>query len=290
MPDVTVIVPVFNDAAGVLSCLGALAGQTYPADRFEVVIVDNGSTPPLILPETFAFTVRVTRCETPGSYAARNAGVKAAAGKILAFTDADCIPRPEWIEQGVIRLSREGGRCIVGGEVRIVEPAERRGVSLYQFVTGFSQRENIEQKGFSATANLFCPVREFMASGPFDERLLSGGDREWAWRSARSGFRVVFEKHAVVETRPRTSLRAAIRQARRVAAGRKFLREHGLDHIGPQALAPHRSPLQSIRWILRQRQLSWWERIKVLQAATLLKGAGHIEAMRLHFGGSAERR
>src|SRR5690606_21992846 len=122
-------------------------------------------------------------CRTPGSYAARNEAVKAASGSVLAFTDADCEPAPDWISAGVAELQRLSDSSIVGGEVRFAEPAKRSGTALYQMSVGFQQEENIRDRGFSATANLFCSYATFMRIGPFNELLLSGGDREWAWRA-----------------------------------------------------------------------------------------------------------
>lgn len=289
-PLVSVIVPVYNDGLGMLTCLQALGRQTYPTNRFEVVVVDNGSQPRIRIRDGHPFLVRLQFCEIAGSYAARNAGVAIAEGEVLAFTDADCTPCPEWVESGVARLLGENGSKIIGGEVLVTEHRKRTGTSLYQHVVGFQQRENIQERNFSATANLFCTAQQFRDIGPFDERLLSGGDREWAWRALRRGYPIVFEPRAVVSTTPRVSLLAAIRQARRVAAGRHQIRAYGVAHIGADALRPHRSPGRSMLWILSCPKLSLWERAKVLNVAILIKTATVLEAMRLHMGGKAERR
>lgn len=288
-PLVSAIIPVFNDQEGIEACLNALSAQTYPVECFQAVVVDNGSNPAIHLDGNYPFHVKLEQCKVPGSYAARNAGARLAAGEILAFTDADCVPCPEWIERGVAALLAGEGWHIAGGEVEIIELDLRSGVALYQHATGFHQRANIERKGFSATANVFCTMRQFQAIGPFDERLLSGGDREWAWRAAKQGISVVFEERAIVNTPPRTTLGSAIRQARRVAAGRHYLRKYGLDHLGPEAVAPHRSLWQSFLWILARRQLSFPEHCKVLYAAVVIKAATVIETIRLRLGGKAER-
>lgn len=289
-PTVSVVVPVFNDEAGVLACLEALRKQTWPTEKLEIVVVDNESKPPLSITETYPFEVRVEVCEKPGSYAARNKGAEVARSDVLAFTDADCVPNSEWIEQGVAALLKGEERHIVGGEVEIAEPAKRSGTALYQHETGFYQRENIWQKGFSATANLFCTREQFRHIGSFDERLLSGGDREWAWRAAKKGFTVIFEGRAIVSTAPRSTLWTAIRQARRTTAGRYYLHKHRMDHRGSEAITPHRSSWDSLRWIITRSQLTWSERIKVLCVAVVIKFAKAVEKMRLWFGIQPERR
>lgn len=287
-PEVSVVIPVFNDEAGMKACLAALAVQTYP--RFEVIVVDNDSRPPIRLQlKSYAFKVRVVTCHVPGSYAARNAGVDAAGGDILAFTDADCVPAPDWIENGAAALL-SAEHVMVGGQVLFAPPAARSGAELYQYATGFQQRENIEVKQFSATANLFCTRAQFTATGPFDERLLSCGDREWAWRAATHGYRFIYAENARVTTPPRMSLRSAIRQARRVQAGRMQLRSLGLDLAGRPAVQPHRTGWQVVRWIMSRPTLSIFKRLRMLAAAITIKTATVAEGVRIRLGGSPERR
>src|ERR1700730_1412047 len=100
-PDVSIIIPVFNQTNELLRCLRALEAQTYRTGCFEVVIVDNGSDPPIDqLTEPFPF-VRCIREPKPGSYAARNRGIEASRAELLGFTDADCVPADTWLERGV---------------------------------------------------------------------------------------------------------------------------------------------------------------------------------------------
>lgn len=289
LPRVAVIVPVFNDPAGLSKCVHALSSQTYPHDKLQIVVVDNCSTPPLELPES-RVAISMIRCRTPGSYAARNAGTKGTQAEVFAFTDADCIPDADWIASGVMALTRAGRGRAVGGEVVVQAPARRTGTGLYQYLTGFQQSENIHAKGFSATANLFCWADDFHVVGDFDERLLSGADREWAWRARQRGVGLGFAPDARVTTPPRVSLRAAIRQARRVAGGRRHLRDHGLSHLGPDALLPHRNRIQALRWILARREVTWTERARILCSALIIHCATFLETWRLRLGGRPERR
>lgn len=289
-PLVSVIIPVFNDPIGIENCLDALAQQTYPADRFEVIVVDNGSTPPLSLRSNRSLQLKIEICSRPGSYAARNAGARIARGDILAFTDADCTPAPDWLREAVAESKLHGPLHVIGGEVLIRAPARRSGVALYQYMTGFQQRENVLAKGYAATANLFCTRKTFEAVGPFDERLLSGGDRDWSWRAQQAGAGLTFSACAAVTTDARTSLRSAIRQARRVAAGRRHLHQHGLVTAGIDSIKPHRSIGESINYIAKNTQLTPFERARVLFAASVLKGVAWVESLRLALGGKAERR
>jgi glycosyltransferase involved in cell wall biosynthesis len=287
-PFVTVIVPVFNDKTSLLNCLAGLKEQIYPADRLEIIVVDNGSTSALGPPEYYPLTVRIVCCEKPGSYAARNAGARTAIGNIFAFTDADCIPDPEWLSKGVATLLAANGKSIIGGQVLFSQPTVRSGTALYQQAIGFQQAENIRHKGFTATANMFCTAEQFGAVGAFNEQLLSGGDREWCWRAARQGISVDFAPDTIVQTMPRIRLRDAVRQARRVSAGRAYLGNH--DSSRPEALARYRTLIQSIMWIISMSHVSKWERIKILTAGATIRLSSDIESVKLRFGGAAERR
>jgi glycosyltransferase involved in cell wall biosynthesis len=288
LPFVSVIIPVFNDQGGIDSCISALERQRYPADLLEVIVVDNASDVPVRIDAEPAFQARVIRCESPGSYAARNAGLQVAAGAVLAFTDADCVPDPGWVSNGVAALGVDLSR-IVGGDVRLRLSSRPTAVELYQGITGFAQRDNIATRGFTVTANLFAPREAFAKVGLFDTNLLSGGDLEWSRRATANGYALAFAEDAVVETLPRKSLRAAARQVRRVTGGRKALRsdEGGstLEHIGPR-----RGALSSLRWILGYSGLGWWDRLRVLTVATLLYGVRVAERVMLALGRHPERR
>src|ERR1041385_8126335 len=105
---VSVIIPVWNDPERLTKCLDALRKQTYPAHSYEIIVVDNGSAVPVDRVVASYGHARVVHEQRVGSYAARNSGLKVARGQVIAFTDADCLPAPDWIEKGVAHLKREG--------------------------------------------------------------------------------------------------------------------------------------------------------------------------------------
>ena len=100
-PAVSVIVPVYNDGAGVDQLLAALAGQTLRLP-YEVIVIDDASSDLTLERVGSPPNVRYLRLEQrSGSYAARNAGLETASAPILAFTDADCMPASSWLERGL---------------------------------------------------------------------------------------------------------------------------------------------------------------------------------------------
>jgi glycosyltransferase involved in cell wall biosynthesis len=112
--DVTVVVPARNAAATLPATLAALARQDFAGD-YEVIVVDNVSdddTADL----AGAGGARVVRMEVNrGPGPSRNAGARAGTGAVIAFTDADCEPAPDWLSAGVAALN--GGADLVQGAV-----------------------------------------------------------------------------------------------------------------------------------------------------------------------------
>ena len=102
-PFVSVVVATRDRAPFLPDLVAALAGQTMDPSRFEVVVVDDGSTdgtwPALeALAETSTFRFKGLRLgHSVGQGPARNAGVRATRGAVVAFTDDDCIPEPSWL-------------------------------------------------------------------------------------------------------------------------------------------------------------------------------------------------
>lgn len=128
MPAVSVVIPVLNAARTLPRCLEALA--TLDPTPAEILLVDNGSTDNSVaLLTTFAREVgpqrvSIVREARRGAAAARNAGVRIAGGDIIAFTDADCVPAPDWVHH--LRAPFSDGRVgAVAGRVMPRDPPPR---------------------------------------------------------------------------------------------------------------------------------------------------------------------
>ncbi|MFA5184808.1 MAG: glycosyltransferase [Patescibacteria group bacterium] len=112
----SIIVPVYNGAATLADCLASLLAQTRPAD--ELIIVDNASrdrTKDIIA--DFAGrhdNLHYIFAAAPGRGQARNAGLRAASGDIIAMTDADCVVPPDWLAE-IVRPIEEGDEVAVMG-------------------------------------------------------------------------------------------------------------------------------------------------------------------------------
>ena len=118
-PFVSVLIPVLDDVPGLAKCLSALAEQTYPRSRYEVIVVDNGSWEDVShVVERFA-GVKLLVEARKGTSVARNTGIVAAKGDVLAFTDADCVPAARWLECGVKEVLAIENCGLVGGRVTV---------------------------------------------------------------------------------------------------------------------------------------------------------------------------
>lgn len=237
LPLVSVIVPVFNDAGRLRSCLLALAAQSYPRDRFEVIVVDNGSTDgPEAVIALFPFADLIAE-PGAGSYAARNRGIDAARGNVIAFTDSDCIPAPTWIEAGVAALTAEANCGMVGGAIELFYacPPRLTDVEQYEAVFAFPQQMYVTQSHYAATANLFTWRRVFDQVGRFQAGLRSGGDREWGNRLYAQGLAQKFSPAAVVYHPARRTYGEIGAKTCRVAGG-FYTRHRGERWLLPRAV------------------------------------------------------
>lgn len=216
LPFVSVIVPVYNDPTGISRCLDALRSQTYSNDQFEVLVVDNGSTDDT-REAIQEFDVKLLiEDEVQGSYAARNRGIENAAGSVLAFTDADCTPDPNWIEAGVETLQAEDAD-LVGGRV-VFEFSEQK-TAAERFDASVNMRNDKSVRdGVAKTANVFVRRTVVDDVGLFPSHLPSGGDVHWTQTATDSGYRLVYGEQAIVH-HPSRGLAELLRKQYRVGTG-----------------------------------------------------------------------
>ncbi len=112
--EVSVIVPFYNARDYLVRCVQALLAQTYPSERFEILLIDNNSTDGAADLVRGYDRVRVLFESKQGAYAARNRGVGVSRGTLLAFTDADCVPARDWLAQMVEAVRAPGVELALG--------------------------------------------------------------------------------------------------------------------------------------------------------------------------------
>ncbi len=226
IPTVSVIVPVYNNSDGIQNLLKALKSQDYPRDRYEVLIVDNGSKDDTLnviqaaIDELDNFQLLIED-NIRGSYAARNKGVLAANGSILAFTDSDCIPISSWISSGVKNLLKYQVSC-GGGQIKYIYSKEKPNLhEKFDTLHRLNQQYYIENRRFSATANLFIYKILVIKVGMFNADLLSSGDLEFGQRVYKLKHKIIYIPDAIVKHPARKTLKANMKKSIRLAVGRK---------------------------------------------------------------------
>jgi len=244
-----VVVPVKDDPEGLHGLLHALGAQTW-SDR-RVVVVDNGSTTSAVKAVAVRHGAEYVVELALGSYAARNAGVAHATGDVVAFTDADCRPAPDWLEAAVRVLLSADAPDVIAGRVRVTardagrpSPAE-----AWELVHGFRQESYVRRAGWGATANLVVPRPVLSEVGPFDARLLSGGDADWGVRASAMGLTIAYCDDVVVDHPARVRMSDLLHKLRRVQAGayrQAVLRGERLPQPLVGGLGAFRPPLGAV--------------------------------------------
>lgn len=281
----SIIVPVFNQWHLIPLLLERLGAQSR--QDFELLLVDNGSDS-VPDPSSLPAFCRLLRCDTPGSYAARNHGIEQAAGDYLVFTDSDCLPQPRWLEAGLACLREAGhSKVIVGGGIEVI-PADRQPnrYERYDMVLGLRQAHYIE-RGYATTANLFVSQALCRQIGGFDARRFSGGDAEFCHRAGRQGVSVIYCEQALIRHPARDSWQAHAHKTRRIKGGQircgHFTRRL---KFGFKTLLP---PLWAWRTILRSRGLPFGEKLDLCLIKARLWLVEIAELIRLLSGGNPKR-
>lgn len=260
------MVPVRDRRQLLRQLLDALAEQTY-AD-FEVVVVDDGSTDGSAdeaeADAAAGRPVRVLRRSGSGAVAAREAGVAASRGAILAFTDSDCLPEPAWLAAGVAAI--DAGADAVQGHTR---SARRRGLlerslwvvdhGLYPTCNMFYRREAFDEAGgFDAAGGERLGFRP----GSRAQGLGFGEDTLLGWRVRRAGA-VAYApdavvRHEVLPFDPRDHVSRTVQAAAFPALVREIPELRRTFLVGGVFLGPSRPPLWGAlaALLLRQRRLA----------------------------------
>lgn len=209
---VSVVIPAYGGQEKLDLVLAGLARQTYPADLTEVIVVDNGSEPPLRLPDDRPQDTRIVRCDTPGRGHARNAGLAEAKGDVIHWLDSDVVPTPGSLTAHM-RWHHTAPYLAVTGYLRFTEaplpeklpddleayfePAEPHAwiVKLVDRTDGLTR--NTERPfslhvGGSTSVN----ARLIEAAGPMDGDLVLGQDTEMGYRLMQAGAVFVPEPRA----------------------------------------------------------------------------------------------
>jgi len=192
---ISVIIPAYNAAQTIGDCLRALAAQTAGAPA-EIIVADDHSTDDTAACAA-ALGARVVRLARVGRAAARNAGMSAASGDLLLFTDADCSPAPDWAAQLLSSLAAADVAGVKGAYATRQREAVARMVQV-EFEERYDRLERAARVDFFDTHSLALRASDLHALGVFDATLANNEDVDLAYRFAAHGCRLVFNRRALV--------------------------------------------------------------------------------------------
>lgn len=202
-PSFSVVIPTWNRPRQLERCLASLAVLDYPRDRFEIIVVDDGS--PLPIAEQLqvgesCLRVRWLRQDNAGPAAARNLGVQGAEGEYLAFTDDDCRPDPQWLRQLAASFA-ESPEALVGGRtVNALTGNVYAEASQLITETAYCWLPRVgSELQFFASNNFALRADLFRDAGGFDPAFRTSEDRDFCDRWLRAGRALHYAPHAVVQ-------------------------------------------------------------------------------------------
>jgi GT2 family glycosyltransferase len=210
-PAISVVVPVRDGAGSLPALFSSLAAQTIGADRFEVVIVDNGSRDQATADVARAAGATVVREAWSNRARARNVGVAAAGAPLIAFTDADCRVAPGWLEALLACLGH--AELVAGPVVVDGHPTPGRCERL-EGLWRFDQETNVRDGHWAASANLAARRAVLETIGGFDPAYHQiGEDVDLCLRARAAGYELAYCDGAVVHHDPETRLRPILERA-----------------------------------------------------------------------------
>ncbi|RYC68779.1 glycosyltransferase family 2 protein [Spirosoma sordidisoli] len=200
IPHFSVVIPTYQQPALLLKCLDALGRQRLPRDQFELIVVDDANSP-----ETAAavalFTRQIARAGGPlevrylaqpderGPAAARNRGWRAARGRVVAFTDEDCLPQANWLAS--VLPSFERGAQVITGQMHLTLPD---GTAPYSPKSLYLDSSEL------ISANCFCRKSALERVGGFEEAfdLSWREDSDLQFKFIQAGIPIIKCPEAVV--------------------------------------------------------------------------------------------
>jgi glycosyltransferase involved in cell wall biosynthesis len=255
--DVSIIIPTYDAGGTLAACLRSVLEQRF-AGTYEVILVsssDGSDAHPSVEEHPRLRVVRIDR-RTPAAVA-RNRGVEIAAGRAYAFTDADAVADPGWLE-ALVEASRDGD-VAVGGAVINGTPESLLGSTEY--LLEFSDQHPARPPAgawHAATVNFFLPESLWTKYGPWPEDM-GGGEDTWMSIRLRADGRFAFAPGAAVTHLNRTRLTEVVRRQYRQGRHAAEIGRRVAHRFRPLLRYPVLAPIAVLaRVFTAYRRVSGW--------------------------------
>lgn len=232
MPDtnfVSVIIPTHNTKNALKKTIESLCKQLYPKDKYEVIIVDDGSTDRTkkMVEEhqiKCSCDLKYFFQKNNGPSSARNLGISKARGTFIAFIDSDCIASRTWIEE-IVKEYDNDRIAGIGGMTKAIPTTSK--ISQYCAYTKMNEKPKIDKNGivYLITGNASFRKDCLRMVQGFDERYTfpGGEDPDLCYRLRRKGYIFQFNRNAVVHNPHKERLKDLIRTYFNYGKGESFL-------------------------------------------------------------------
>lgn len=293
LPFVSVVIPAYAAMLHLPKCLRAFDDQTYPKASFEIIVVDNGENPGLPELANHFENLKCVSESGQSSYISRNTGIRNAKGAVVVFTDADCVPGPAFLWEGVKLLESTPNCGLVGGRIRLKFKQENLPtfIERYEHATTFLQDVYISHN-HATTSNIFTYKSVLDDVGGFNQYLKSLGDMEWSRRVSNAGYSLVYSDRAWVAHPTRGTFSALAKRSRRMAGGRydlaKIKRWPYLFFVKDMVRTV--LPLHRLKPIVLYREAGLWTKIRFLGVLVSLSAIEAGERIRLQLSNAESER
>lgn len=226
VPWISVVVPAFEAAPRIERCLAALACQTLPAEQYEVIVVDDGSTDDTASRASLggARVVRLPRNQGPAQ--ARNIGLAAARGELVVFTDSDCEPTADFLAT-LSSPMRDGSIAATRGVYVSNQPALLARFVQLEYESRYRHTATASNVDFVDTYAACYRRADVVRLGGFDPHFRVCEDQELSFRLAEAGLNMRFVPDARTYHQHANTLWAYIRKKFRIARWKAaVLRKH----------------------------------------------------------------
>lgn len=237
-PRASVIVAAHNGAATLQTCLTSLKKLNHP--DYEVIVVDDGSTD-TTASIAEAAGAKLVRGEHRGLGAARNAGVAAASGEVVAFIDADAQADPDWLYHLVETMLRSGAEA--AGGLNFPPPPQSAVAAAIAAAPGAPREVASRDDTLAQLCGCSMAIAKsaLKTIGGFDPLFTyAGDDVDLSWRLRRTGATLAYASGATVIHERRRTLRGYLAQQYGYGVGEGLLyRKYPLEDSGGDAIYRH---------------------------------------------------
>ncbi len=226
LPYVSIVVASYNEEKYIYKCLNALMILNYPKDKLEIIVVSDGSKDKTVeFAKKYPVTI-IDLVQNRGLSYARNAGAKASKGEIVAYTDADCEPDPDWLLFLVQGFDNEKVGCVGGPNITHPDDpfigkcsAQAPGAPTHVLIDDITA-DHVPGCNMAFKKDVLLKI------GGFDEIFrIAGDDVDIEWTLQKEGYIVRYNPAAQVFHHRRSTIKSYVKQQINYGVGEAFVKQ-----------------------------------------------------------------